>query len=256
MSAPAFQFYPADFLVGCADLSAEETGAYIRLLCYQWSKDGLPDDDAKLAAMGGCHGNAIASIRHKFGICADGKLRNLRLEEVRSDQDRYRAKQAENANKRWANRGKTENATALPTQMPNACPSSSPSTTTTKKPAAKEPKPLLLDDDWLTSLQSNPAYAGINVRIELGKAEVWCGVNHRQCTRKFFTNWLNRAFADHRTIKTNGTAQTAPASPHNNNLNRGAVSDYRKHGEKLSLGVAAVGPGNPGGSNGAANHAA
>jgi hypothetical protein len=31
--SPAFQFYPQDFLVGSAMLSAEETGAYIRLLC-------------------------------------------------------------------------------------------------------------------------------------------------------------------------------------------------------------------------------
>lgn len=33
--SPAFQFYAQDFLVGTAMLSAEETGAYIRLIMNQ-----------------------------------------------------------------------------------------------------------------------------------------------------------------------------------------------------------------------------
>jgi len=32
---PAFQFYASDFLVDTIDLSNEELGAYVRLLCYQ-----------------------------------------------------------------------------------------------------------------------------------------------------------------------------------------------------------------------------
>ena len=63
--SPAFQFYPQDFLVGTAMLSAEETGAYIRLLCYSWENDGLPNDEQLLARLAGCSGNAVASIRRK-----------------------------------------------------------------------------------------------------------------------------------------------------------------------------------------------
>lgn len=133
MTTPAFQFYPQDFLVGTAEMTPFEVGIYIRLLCYQWSKGGLPDDDSKLAALAGCDGNAVASVRHKFGICDDGKLRNARMELVRADQVDYRARQAKNALKGWEKRRSAMprqcdgNATATPTNTPKACPSPSPS---------------------------------------------------------------------------------------------------------------------------------
>jgi len=38
--SPAFQLYPKDFLVDTAMMTAEEVGAYMRLLCYAWV--GLP----------------------------------------------------------------------------------------------------------------------------------------------------------------------------------------------------------------------
>ena len=123
--SPAFQFYPQDFLVGSAMLSAEETGAYIRLLCYSWTHDGLPDDDAQLQRLAGCHGNAIASIRHKFGICDDGRLRNDRLESIRFKQKEYRDAQKANAEKRWQKQQKTN--TSMPSHIPRDIPPHMPS---------------------------------------------------------------------------------------------------------------------------------
>jgi uncharacterized protein YdaU (DUF1376 family) len=38
---PAFLFYPADFLVGTMDMSDEEVGIYIRLLCRQHQKGNI-----------------------------------------------------------------------------------------------------------------------------------------------------------------------------------------------------------------------
>lgn len=49
------------------------------------------------------------------------------------------------------------------------------------------------DDQWLDSLQSNPAYKLLQVRTEYARATVWAETNKRQCTRRFFVNWLNRA---------------------------------------------------------------
>ncbi len=49
------------------------------------------------------------------------------------------------------------------------------------------------DDQWLDSLQSNPAYKLLQVRTEYARAQVWAETNKRQCTRRFFVNWLNRA---------------------------------------------------------------
>lgn len=143
-TAPAFQFYPADFIVGTAEMSPEEVGAYIRLLCYQWSKGGLPDDQAKCASMAGCSGNAIASIWHKFGRCEDGRMRNTRMEAVRAEQDKYRAKQADNAKKRWKKDGLAM-PPHIPPDMPDACPSSSPSNDQTNKRASVGEWPSMED---------------------------------------------------------------------------------------------------------------
>ena len=38
--APAFQLYAQDFLTGVMDLTMEERGVYITLLCKQWSING------------------------------------------------------------------------------------------------------------------------------------------------------------------------------------------------------------------------
>lgn len=59
-------------------------------------------------------------------------------------------------------------------------------------PKRKKSLPKLTDDEWLDSLQKNPAYSALPVRMSYGRALVWCEVNQRQCTRRFFINWLNR----------------------------------------------------------------
>ena len=127
MKAPAFQFYAADFLVGTAMMSAEEVGGYIRLLCYQWTHGSIPDDDAVLCRLTGCGGNAVASIRHKFGIGLAGGLVNARLEKVRQDAIDYRVRQAKNAALGWEKRKSPRvgnakpDAVAMPSHMPESC---------------------------------------------------------------------------------------------------------------------------------------
>jgi hypothetical protein len=49
------------------------------------------------------------------------------------------------------------------------------------------------DEDWLKELEANPAYAGLNVPIELGKMQAWAAANGKQPSRKRFINWLNRS---------------------------------------------------------------
>lgn len=89
--SPAFQFYPHDFLVGTADLTAEEVGGYIRLLCYQWAKTCLPNDDRKLSQLSGITCSlSLGNVKLKFSLCDDGMIRNGRLEKVRLEQVEYR----------------------------------------------------------------------------------------------------------------------------------------------------------------------
>lgn len=59
------------------------------------------------------------------------------------------------------------------------------------EPTAK--KRFLPDADWIQSLKSNPAYAGLDVDREFGKAQAWCDVNKKSLSRKRFINWLNRS---------------------------------------------------------------
>lgn len=76
----------------------------------------------------------------------------------------------------------------------------SPTTATT----AKKAKPKLSDQEWLESLKTKPAYKNLNIEIEYSRAEVWADANNRQCTRRFFTNWLNRAKPMETNFNSNG----------------------------------------------------
>lgn len=100
--APAFQFYAADFLVGTAAMSAEEVGIYMRLLCYQWTHEGLPADDRVLRRVAGTRKMIPAAVLAKFDTGEDGMLRNPRLEAVRREQAEFRESRAESARKRWS----------------------------------------------------------------------------------------------------------------------------------------------------------
>lgn len=91
--SPAFQFYPDDFIGGTCDLSAEEVGTYIRLLCYQWSRESIPVDDIpKLTRIAGS--NVTLDVLRKF---PDGK--NAKLESVRNNLNKYKTTCVENGKK-------------------------------------------------------------------------------------------------------------------------------------------------------------
>jgi len=123
--SPAFQFYADDFLAGTSEMTAEEVGGYVRLLCHQWSKGGIPNDEERAARMAGLMGSpSIRYVLAKFALCDDGLLKNERLEQVRADQAAFRAKQAESgrsgATKRWQKHGDPNgdpNGVAIATPM-------------------------------------------------------------------------------------------------------------------------------------------
>ena len=136
--APAFQFYADDFLSGTITMTNEERGAYIALLCIQWSKEALTENDFQRVCIGmPPHSQRIC--QSKFQIDAEGNYRNQRLQSEREKQDQYRKKQTDNANKRWVGNA-TAYPTALPVDMPNVC-SPSPSPTPNKKDTAAPKSP-------------------------------------------------------------------------------------------------------------------
>jgi len=105
--APAFQFYPADFIADTTDMTAEEVGGYIRLLCHQWLTGSIPNDNERVARIAGLMGvPSVCYCITKFVLCDDGTLRNSRLEQVRADQEAFRAKKTaaglNGSTKRWS----------------------------------------------------------------------------------------------------------------------------------------------------------
>jgi uncharacterized protein YdaU (DUF1376 family) len=116
--APAFQFFPRDFLSSpkVDRMQMTERGAYITLLCRCWLDNGLPTDLSELAHY--CRmkpaqferlwkSGKIRECFHERG----GKLHNERLDAERKKQAAYYQRQSENARAKWHSRGTT---TAMP----------------------------------------------------------------------------------------------------------------------------------------------
>lgn len=108
--SPAFQFYPADFLIdgNVQRMTLEERGAYITLLCLCWQERALPNDDKGLARMLGISLSVFKrlwpALRRCFQETPDGWT-HKRLEKERTKQEEYRRRQSDKgsrgAAKRW-----------------------------------------------------------------------------------------------------------------------------------------------------------
>lgn len=101
--APAFDFYPERWLAGVAEFSDAEQLAYLRLLCYQWLNQGVPEEIEKLRRLAGK--GVTPALLTKFPVGEDGKRRNPRLETVRAEQrariEKKKEQRRNAANKRW-----------------------------------------------------------------------------------------------------------------------------------------------------------
>lgn len=72
---PAFLFYSSDFLTGCSDLTMEERGQYITMLCLQHQKGHLNEKTIRLSL-----GSISVDVRNKFLTDNDNNLYNEILE--------------------------------------------------------------------------------------------------------------------------------------------------------------------------------
>jgi uncharacterized protein YdaU (DUF1376 family) len=203
--APAFQFYADDFLAGTADMSAEEVGGYIRLLCHQWSKGGIPSDEDRSARIAGLMGSpSIRYVLAKFTLCDGDTLKNVRLEQIRQEQADYKLKQAASgktgAQKRWdkpkcdGNPNGVAIATPMATPMANEWRSdSSPSPTPTPKKkdtaAPKSPWDVGFGVELPNSFQTENCLQAVNLWLQ-HKAERKEGYKKTGLTGAL-TKWSN-----------------------------------------------------------------
>ena len=94
--APAFQFYPKDFLTDShvIAMTLAERGAYITLLCLCWMDHSLPTERTSLARL--CRVSAVAfdrlwpALEPCFTVI-DGRLVQPRIERERARQAQFRA---------------------------------------------------------------------------------------------------------------------------------------------------------------------
>ncbi len=123
--SPAFQFYPANFTIGTLQLTTEEVGAYILLMCDCWDKGSLPTDLTQLARVARLSltrmRRAWIALESKF-ILRDDTYVQPRLEREREKQSFYRQQQRERG--RLGGRPQkpplsTEKANGFQNQKPN-----------------------------------------------------------------------------------------------------------------------------------------
>lgn len=96
---PAFLFYASDFLTGVQDLTMEERGQYITLLCIQHQKGRLTNKLIKLTV-----GIVNEDVLSKFSKDDKGHYYNERLEAEIQKRKEHSAKQSERAKDGWKKR--------------------------------------------------------------------------------------------------------------------------------------------------------
>lgn len=98
MKDPAFLFYSDHFLMGCTDLTMEERGQYITLLCIQHQKGILTRKSIGLA-LGFSWDNVSEDLKSKFVENENGEIYNERLNLEIEKRRKFSLKQSENGKK-------------------------------------------------------------------------------------------------------------------------------------------------------------
>ena len=136
--APAFQFYPKDYLSSenVMRMSLAEQGAYVRLLCHAWLEGSIPSARKDLARMVGVSTQKLTAMWPSIERCFDvdpndeSRLISPRLMQESEKQTTYR----ERAKKGGQARAKQLSSTSKAKLKPStSTPSPSPSPVTTSK---------------------------------------------------------------------------------------------------------------------------
>lgn len=208
--------YVDDFLAGTIDMTNEEVGAYMRLLCCQWTRGVVTERHAaSIGSMGG--GQAIIDfiLSAKFDA-VDGGWRNRRLETVRSlkqirsklgSKGGSQAQANRQANGRANGVASSKPPTPSPIPIPIPVSISKEVASATSAASAAEATPALLTfpcrgkvSAWpLTQSQVDQwrdLYPGLDVPAECRKALAWLQPRDKKTAggmERFLVGWLNRA---------------------------------------------------------------
>jgi len=179
-----FPLYTKEWAASVGHMSAAQRGIYISLLVFQWDNGSVPDCMEQCARIAGAmqmqEGDWLI-IRDKFKRSdEDGRLRNAKLESVRSTQVEKAEAVSNNAKRAAAARHKrpepcARTAPAMPTQcasnaraLPTQCHSESESESESKR--IKTPPTPLPRDAMRRLLMREPAW---RTRVERAGAGDW-----------------------------------------------------------------------------------
>lgn len=105
---PWMPLYCDDLIGSTADMSVEEFGAYVRLLCHCWTRGPLPIDDKVICRIAGCRLSVWRAICPRFAPCTrdDGQpgLSQTRLEAERFKRQRFAEERSESGRRGAASR--------------------------------------------------------------------------------------------------------------------------------------------------------
>jgi uncharacterized protein YdaU (DUF1376 family) len=95
---PAFQFYPADWIISTRTVPLEARAVHIDLLCHAWTEEGLPANLEGLHILVGLSRRRFSALweqhlAHRWQE-QDGRLVNPRQEVERAKQQAWREKSA------------------------------------------------------------------------------------------------------------------------------------------------------------------
>lgn len=199
--SPAFQFYADDFLAGTLDMSQEDVGSYIRLLCHQWSRGSIPVETEKQQRLAG--GSISVDVLLKFPVCDDGLRRNPRLEEERNKQIEYRQMQRQKGLKsaetrKQSNSGSTADATSVqPDHQPDGqpevnSPSPSPIINTSSGPKGRFATPTREELDLEAAKLALPS-SEVDRFVDYYTSIGWkVGKNPMKSWRHALSGWASR----------------------------------------------------------------
>jgi uncharacterized protein YdaU (DUF1376 family) len=223
-----FKFYPGDWSVDTQGMSAVAKGAYIDMLCMQWSGRRIPADPAKLARIFPqlTEDTYEELLQHFHEV--DGWLVNQRLEDERSDARSRSENGKAAAKKKWSasaecDSNATPDAAALPNRMDEQCDTLCHRETETeaeteteeeeereedvssapRKARAKPTDPIVWtsESSWAGITEADRAawaiaYPAVDIDRDLVKADQYLRSNpakaHKRKWRSFITRWFDR----------------------------------------------------------------
>ena len=167
---PAFLFYSSDFLTGCVDLTMEERGQYITLICLQHQKGHISEKTIRLSV-----GNVSVDVLNKFKKDENGLLYNERVEEEIEKRRIY----AESRRKNGALGGRPKKPYAKPNGKPYDKPIENlPENEDENENKDKDKKYGELKNVRLTESQYKELYEKYNnLNLAIEKLDTWLGTS-------------------------------------------------------------------------------